>query len=470
MAPVYVPQEDGHPRRWMVLPVLLLGMFLLPLDFSIVNVALPSIRENLGATAGQTQLVIALYAVAYSVFLITGGRLGDLFGRKTMFLSGMVSFMIASAICGFAPSIHVLIAARLLQGVAAAAMAPQVLATIRVIFPAAERNRAIGYYGAVIGLALVLGQLVGGSLISIKPFGYGWESIFLVNLPVGMLDFVLAAWLLPKSERSSRVTFDFAGVAMLSVALVLFVYPLVAGREAGWPAWTLICLALSVPALALFVIWEQRLTRLCGHPLLDIRLFHDRAFSVGLALSFMVYSSSAIFFSFAIYLQSGLGWTVLEAGLGVLPLGFGFFFGSLAVPFLVARLGHGAPMLGYVGGALSHAVTIGILLHGGGPGVPMFTAMAVSGLSLGIVFPSLIRIVLQDIPPQHAGMAAGALNTMIQVGPAVAVPVIGGVFFNVLGQGGAADYRIAFATVLACVIATFCISLGLTFLLRSSRA
>jgi EmrB/QacA subfamily drug resistance transporter len=464
--PAALATEDCHPRRWLVLPVLLLGAFLLPVDFSIVNVALPSIRASLGASSGELQLMIAFYAVAYAVFLITGGRLGDLVGRKAMFIGGMAGFMAASAACGFAPSIVVLIAGRLVQGLAAAMMSPQVLATIRVIFPAQERSRALGFYGATIGLALVVGQLIGGVLIGLHPFGYTWQAIFLVNLPVGALDLVLAAWLLPRSTPEA-VRLDIGGVVVLSTGLLLLVYPLVAGREAGWPAWTLICLALSAPVLALFVLIEYLQSVRGGSPLLDIRLFRDRAFSVGLALSLMVYSSSAFFFSFAVYLQSGLGWDVLQAGLGIMPTGFGFFFGSLAVPVLVARLGHRAPALGYVGGIIGQGSVIAVLLNGGGPGPAMFAAQFLAGLGLGVVFPSLIRIVLGDIPPRHAGMASGALNTTIQLGPSIAVPVIGGVFYSVLGTAtDVRSYSVAFAWVLACIVGTFVLSLALLRLLR----
>jgi EmrB/QacA subfamily drug resistance transporter len=463
-------EEAGHPRRWLTLPVLLIGAFLLPLDFSIVNVALPSIRESLGASGGEMQLVIAFYAVTYAVFLVTGGRLGDLFGRKAMFIGGMAGFMLASAACGLAPSIHMLIAGRLVQGLAASVMAPQVLATIRVIFPPGERSRAIGYYGATIGLAVVLGQLCGGLLIWLQPFGYTWQAIFLVNLPVGALDLVLAALLLPGSERSRGVRLDLPGVAVLSVGLVLLVYPLVAGRENGWPAWTLACLALSVPVLALFVLIEHRMGQRGGSPLLNIGLFRERAFSVGLALALLVYASSAFFFAFAVYLQTGLGWNVMEAGLGILPYGLGFFFGSLAVSFLIRHLGHGAPMLGYGGGIVGNGAMIFILLQGGGPGIAMYAALACAGLGLGVVFPSLIRIVLNDISPAHAGMAAGALSTAIQIGPAVAVPLIGGVFFTVLGDGASVGaYQYAFAAVLICIVATFVVSLGLTKLLHPAK-
>lgn len=453
-----------------MLPVLLLGAFLLPLDFSIVNVALPSIRASLGASSGQLQLVIAFYAVAYAVLLITGGRLGDLFGRRRMFLGGMAAFMLASALCGLAPSIEILVAARLLQGLAAALLSPQILASIRVIFPPGERNRALGFYGATIGTALVAGQLVGGVLIGLHPFGLTWESIFLVNLPVGAVDLLLAFWLLPRDEPNRGTRLDLTGVVVLSVGLIMLVYPLVAGREQGWPAWTIICLALSVPVLALFTTLEYRLAMRGGSPLLDVRLFRDRAFSVGLTLALMVYSSAAFFFTFAVYLQTGLGWSVLAAGLAIAPTGLGFLFGSLSAPKLVARFGHGAPLMGYIGGIVGQSGVIALVLAGFGPGAPMFALQAVAGLGLGVVFPSLIRIVLNDIAPHHAGMASGAVNTAIQIGPALSVPVIGGVFYIVLGNAtDPASYAHAFAAVLACIVGSFVISIGLLGLLRPAR-
>jgi EmrB/QacA subfamily drug resistance transporter len=462
--------EFGHPRRWLILAVLLTGAFLLPVDFSIVNVALPSIRAGLDASGGELQLIIAGYAVAFAVLLITGGRLGDLYGRKTMFLAGMACFIFASALCGLAWNIHVLIAARLVQGVAAAMLQPQVLASIRVIFPPAERNRALGLYGATMGLGVSIGQLIGGVLIGLHPFGTTWQSIFLVNLPVGALDLAAAFWLLPRVPRLPGVRLDLAGVAVLSLGLGLLVYPLVVGGEQGWPGWTLVCLAASVPVLVGFVWLERRLTATGQEPLLDMRLFANRGFAVGMTLELMVYSSSGFFFTYAVYLQSGMGWDVMEAGLAILPFGLGFLSGSLSVPTLVAKIGLATPRLGYVAGMFGQGGVILILRGGGGPGPAMFACLACAGVGLGLVFPSLLRIVLLDIRPDQAGMASGALNTAIQIGPAIAVPVIGGVFFRALGDGGApALYQHAFAAALACIVATHATCLALTFLLRRSR-
>ena len=466
-AAVSASTEYGHPRRWLILAVLLTGAFLLPVDFSIVNVALPSIRAGLTASGGELQLIIAGYAVSYAVLLITGGRLGDLFGRKPMFLAGMGGFMLASALCGLAWNIEVLIAARLVQGVAAALLQTQVLASIRVIFPPAERNRALGLYGATMGFGVSVGQLIGGLLIGMHPFGTTWQSIFLVNLPVGALDLAAAWVLLPRVARVPGVRLDLAGVGVLSLGLCLLVYPLVAGGEQGWPAWTLVCLALSVPVLAGFVRLEQRLSASGQQPLLDIGLFASRSFSVGLTLALMVYSSSGFFFSYAVYLQSGLGWDVMQAGVAILPFGLGFLFGSLSVPGLVARIGLATPRLGYCAGMLGHGTVILWLRFGGGPGGVMFAALACAGTGLGLVFPSLIRIVLQSIAPAQAGMASGAINTAIQVGPAIAVPLIGGVFFRTLA--GSDSYPQAFGAALTCIVFANALGLALSFLLATRR-
>jgi MFS family permease len=460
-------EESPHAQRWLILVILLAGGFLLPLDFSIVNVALPAIQESLLASPAELQLIIALYAVFYSVLLVTGGRIGDLLGRKETFITGLAAFMAASAACGFAPNIHVLIGGRVVQGFAASLLMPQILATIRVIFPPEERARAIGLYGVMIGSGLVLGQLIGGFLINLEPFGYTWQSIFLVNLPVGAFDLLAAAALLPKIRKLRTVTLDLPGVLSLTSALVLLVYPLTVGREHGWPAWTLLCMASSMPMLGLFVWLERRLTDRGGTPLLELNLFRERAFSVGLILSFLMYANAAYFFSYAVYLQDGLKWSALHTGLATLPFSLDFLIGSLIVPLLIRRLGLGAPRMGYSLLIVGEAVMVAILVLGGRPALPLFAAMALAGLGAGIVFPSIIRLVLQDVAPEHAGMASGALTTAIQVGPAFAVPIIGGVFFTVLGSDtSAVSYTHAFATVLICTCAVYATSLGLTGFLK----
>jgi MFS family permease len=230
------------PSRAPIIIVLLLGAFLPPLDFYIVNLALPAIGNGLRTTGGQLQLIVSCYASAYAVFLITGGRLGDLYGRKRMFITGMAGFIIASAICGLAPNGSVLILGRILQGASAAVMAPQVLATIRTIFSTAEQPRVIGLYGSVFGLASIVGQLFGGVLITLHPLGLTWQSIFLINVPIGIAALLGAMRFLPEAKPLSRPKIDLAGVLLLSLLLGSIIYPLTRGREAGWPAWTFISL------------------------------------------------------------------------------------------------------------------------------------------------------------------------------------------------------------------------------------
>src|SRR5471030_1131045 len=233
------------PRRWAALAVLLTGAFLAPLDFFIVNVAMPSITSGLHATAADVQLVISGYAVVYAVCLITGGRLGDIFGRKSIFLVGLAGFAVASALCGLAWSPTSLIAGRLLQALAAAAMAPQALASVHALFPARERGRALSIYGITLGLSSIAGQLLGGALVAADIDGFGWRLIFLINLPIAVATFVAAIPLLRETRGATRPRLDLVGVSLSAAALTALVLPLIEGREQGWPWWMIIMLAAS---------------------------------------------------------------------------------------------------------------------------------------------------------------------------------------------------------------------------------
>lgn len=221
----------GDPRRWLALPVLLTGAFLPILDFNVVNLALPAIRHDLNATPAEIEFVISAYAATYAVFLITGGRLGDLYGRKRLFVTGVAGFTLASLLCGLAPSASTLIAGRILQGLTATLMAPQVLASIRVLFPPAEQARALALYGATFGFANVTGQLLGGALVSLRPFGLGWQAIFLINLPIGLVALAGGLAFLRDSRAGQTTRLDFGGVLLLSISLALLIVPLVQGRD-----------------------------------------------------------------------------------------------------------------------------------------------------------------------------------------------------------------------------------------------
>src|SRR5271156_1453775 len=249
------------PRRWRALPVLLIGSFLAFLDFFIVNIALPAMQTDLGARPAQLQLVVAAYGMGFGVFLITGGRLGDIFGRKRVFLLGIAGFTLASTLCGLAATPEILIASRVLQAITAATLVPQVLSIIRVQFAAHERPIAVGLYGASMGLASIVAQLLGGLLVSMNLFGWSWRLIFLVNIPIGLIAITLVSRMIRESRGSNRATLDLVGVALASVGLFLLIYPIVQGREAGWPAWSFAMLATMFPVLVGFVKYERHVVR-----------------------------------------------------------------------------------------------------------------------------------------------------------------------------------------------------------------
>src|SRR3954453_514884 len=252
--------DPPDPGRWKSLAVILAAAFLAGFDFFVVNVSIPSIRSSLHATFAEVQLVIASYGLTYAVLLISGGRLGDIYGRKRMFMWGVAAFTAASLLCGFAPSPAFLIAARALQGVAGALSFPQVLSIMQVTFPGNERAKAFGLFGTVIGTSSFSGNVLGGLLVSANIFGLSWRPIFLINLPIGILTVAAAAKFVKETRSPKARRLDLGGVAIMTLALTLLLYPLIQGREAGWPVWAFVCLAAVIPIMILFVQFEKRVT------------------------------------------------------------------------------------------------------------------------------------------------------------------------------------------------------------------
>ena len=446
------PTDAGDPRRWLALPVLLTGAFLPPLDFFIVNVALPSIRGSLHATAAQTQFVISAYAAVYAVCLITGGRLGDLYGRRRLFLLGIAGFVLASLLCGLAWSPNALLAGRLLQGLAAAALAPQVLASIRVMFPLAEQPRALALYAATFGLSATLGQILGGVLISAGWWGMTWPWIFLVNLPVGIAALIGGLLFLRESREPHAMRLDLGGVALLSLALAALVYPLVEGREQGWPLWTYAMLAASLALFVTFLRFEARVAQRGGTPLVDVSLLRHADFTLGIVVTLGFYLTSAFMFTFAAYLQ-GLGRDALHTGLATLPFTLGYLFASIAAAPVMRGLGRAALPLSLVAQATGFALLIGCV-KGALPAPWLNPGLAAAGVGFGIAFPSLMRAVLGSVDARHAGLASGMVITALQISAALGVAVIGGVFYGALGTAhDGAAYGHAFATGLGCNVA-----------------
>ncbi len=434
-APAGAP-SDLDPRRWLALGAVMTALFMVLLDVSIVNVAIPAIRSNLHANNADIQFVIAGYGLAYAVLLITGGRLGDIFGRKRLFLIGMTGFVIASALCGLAQSAIMLDLSRVLQGAMAAMMYPQVLSVIQVTFPPHERARVFGFVGAVIGIATITGPLAGGLIIRNDITGGSWRWIFLVNLPIGICALIAAIRLITESRAPNATRLDVGGVVLATAGILLLVYPLVEGQVAGWPAWTFICMALSPVMLALFIIYERSLPS-TRFPLVQLSLFRIRSFAVGVAISAVFIAGiPAFFFTFSLMVQVGLGFSALNAGLTTIPW-------SIASAFASAMSTRVAPRLGKytiaIGAALLVLGMLGVILTLNLQGTKvtgwdLIPSFVVSGLGLGTVIAPLLNIILAGVPGRDAGSASGVLTTFQQLGGAIGVAVVGVVFFGLLSS------------------------------------
>ncbi|HVS35807.1 MAG TPA: MFS transporter [Gemmataceae bacterium] len=469
-------RAHGSPglRQWLTLAVVVTAAFLGTLDFFIINVALPAMQADLHASFAQVQLVIAAYGLAYAVCLITGGRLGDIVGRKKMFLIGVAGFTLASVLCGLAPRPELLIAARVLQGIAGAMLFPQVLSIIQVTFPPHERGRAFAVYGVVQGAASFSGVVLGGFLVQANLFGLGWRPIFLVNLPVGLLT-LLAAWkLAPESRSPTARRLDLGGVAVVSVALMLLVYPLVEGPDAGWPWWAFICLAAAPPALAGFLLFERRVQNTGGSPLVELGLFRSRAFTVGVVTSLAFCCGlSAFFLTVTLFLQKGLGLAPTAASMAFAPFAVGYLFASGAAVRLARRLGHGIILLG---AALMALALVGIVLltqvRGQGLSVwELMPLLLLYGMGQGLAFPSLIAATLSGVPAADAGSASGVLATFQQVAFSMGIAIIGGVFAGALGPNARAEtYAGALAAALLCNIGLLALTLVLAYRLPRRQA
>jgi len=437
--PAIAPTEAAplDPNRWAALAVLLTGAFLAPLDFFIVNVAMPSITAGLSATEADVQLVISGYAIVYAVFLITGGRLGDIFGRKSIFLIGLAGFALASAFCGLAWSPLTLILARLLQALTAAAMAPQALASVHALFPAHERGRALSIYGVTLGLSSIVGQLLGGALVQADIAGMGWRLIFLINLPVSIIAFIAAIPLLRETRGAHRPKLDFGGIALSALALTAFVLPLIEGRERGWPWWSIAMLVTTPIWVELFRRYEQRLARAGGDPLVAIEVFQSPGLLRGLAAILTLYALAAFFLTYSIYLQQALDFTALQAGLAILPFSAGFLTGSTFSPLFGRWFGTAASSLGFVLSAIGLMATATVVVLPPAGAVPSWALLAPAllliGLGMGMSIPTMVRVIVERVEPHRAGLVGGMVNSTLQVSAAIAVAVLGGLFYTALG-------------------------------------
>ncbi|KFF63976.1 MFS transporter [Pectobacterium brasiliense] len=473
-----LPAPAVNSPPWLGLSVLLMAGFVTIFDLFVVNVAIPSMQADLGASFAQIGFIVAGYELAFGVLLITGGRLGDVFGRRRLFVVGMAGFTLASALCGLAPSAGFLIGARILQGLAAALLFPQVYASIRVNFDGDDSRRAFGLLGMTLGLAAIAGQILGGWLVHANLFGLGWRSIFLINVPIGLLA-IAAARFIPESRTPQRPSLEWTGVALVSVGLTLLLVPLIEGPGQGWPAWSLWMLATATLLLAMFYRQQERRQR-AGHlPLVDMHLLVQRRFLLGVLLVLLVYSTSSSFFlCFALLVQTGLGLDPFLAGSIFAPCSVGFVLASLAAPRLVARWG----TVAIVAGALVYAVSIGLLIMqvqlAGADlvAVRLIPVLVVVGAGQGFIMTPLLNLVLGFVDEVQAGMASGVISTVQQVGAALGVAVVGILFGTALATGDdavaqAGQYVSAFvAGMLYNLIAALLVCILLLMLVRTQRS
>ncbi|MFC8428977.1 MFS transporter [Streptomyces sp. NPDC057253] len=415
----------------------------LPLiDFFIVNVALPTIAADLSASESVLELVVAGYGLAYAVLLVLGGRLGDLFGRRRMFLGGMAAFGLTSLACGLAPSAWALVAARVAQGAASAAMLPQVLATIQSATAGPRRARAMGLYGATAGLAMVAGQILGGVLVAADIAGTSWRAAFLVNVPVVVVGLLLAARTIPETRSPRPEPVDGPGTVLLAASLLALLAPLTEGRAAGWPLWTWLSLA-AFPFLAgAFLAVERRADRAGRTPLVPPSLFALVSLRRGLVL-IVPFSMgfSGFMFVIAVALQEGAGRSPVQAGLALVPLAVTFLFTSIAGPRLIARYG-------------TRVVTAGALIQGVGLGLIILAARlswpdlgllallpggAIAGVGQALQLPVVLRLVLSEVPPARAGVGSGVMVTTQQASLALGVATLGSLFLALVPGLGMRD-------------------------------
>ena len=469
MTQAAIPFALTPARRKLAFYVLLLGALLPSLNMFIVTIALPAIRGALGATDSETSLIVAGYSAAYAVCLITGGRLGDLFGRRLLFLIGMTGFTVSSLISGLAPDPTTLIIGRVLMGIFAAAMAPPVLAALRTLFAGDEIAWALNIYGTGIGVAVAGGQLLGGLLIAADIGGFGWRSAFLINVPIGLCAIAAAIAFVPESGGRDKPRLDIVGVLLMSVALGLLVVGLSIGREHGWSAGVWTMLLASPILIAVFFWYERRLTRAGGMPLLDASLLEVASFRRGLLVAFLFFFTTPFYLFFSLYLQAGLGEGALAAGLAVLPYGVANFIG----PMLASRAGPGLrrflfgigmalEVAGYAGVALCAATQTG--------GIVLFAVLFTGGFGQGVAMPEMFHFILGDVPPANTGLAAGIMSSTLQIGAAISVSAIGSLFFAILGSGtSAADYGHALGVSMSATVAALTLSMLLGLLTQRRK-
>ena len=420
-------------HRWWVLAIVVAAQFIFGVDAFVVNVAIPTIAVELHASTAQIESVIAIYLIAYATLIVTGGRLGDIYGTKSVFLAGVTGFTLTSLWCGLAQSGPELIAARLAQGATAALMVPQVLATLHLLFADHARARAFGIYGIVLGLAGAAGFALGGILVTLDLGGLGWRTVFFVNVPFGIVIIAAALKIMPSVPRRVGTRLDVPGAIVLFVGLLCLIGPLLFGRDLHWSRWVWLVMVAGVAIVAAFVRLERAVEKHGGMPLIDLTLLYDRPFMRGLAAAFFFFFANLSFYLImTMFMQTELHIPPIRAGLVFVPLAITFVVASRLSSVRARHRGTLVLIEGcaiQIAGLAALALTVAFVSTPGAPALALI--LMIFGYGQGLVMAPLSGVVLSSVKPASAGSGSGMYGTTAQIANAAGVAAIGAVFFAV---------------------------------------
>jgi EmrB/QacA subfamily drug resistance transporter len=465
------PAQDEAPPyrwRWIVLAVVLIAEIMDLLDSTVINIAAPTIRADLGGTTTAMQWWAAGYTLAFGVFLIIGGRLGDVFGRRRLFVTGIAGFAAASAACALAPSPDVLIGVRVVQGAFAAVLIPQGLGILKAVFPPREMGAAFGAFGPIMGLAAIGGPILAGWLSDADLLGTGWRMIFLINVPLGIAGLLGALRFVPATPGDRRIRLDALGVVLMAAASFCVIYPLVQGRELGWPLWVFGMLAGGLVLLGLFALAERRSS---GSPLIEPGLLRNRAFTSGLLTGIVFFTAfGGMLMVFSMFLQLGLRFTPLHAGLTTVPMSLGAAIGAGSAFALIPRFGRGVLQAGLLVIVPSMA-WLALTVHHNGIATGSWDLawpLLAAGIGMGWVFGPMFNIILAGVKDHELGSASGTLSAIQQLGNATGVAVLATIFFSLVAHGHGSPA--AMVTTSLVTVALFAAAFAISFLLpRDAR-
>jgi EmrB/QacA subfamily drug resistance transporter len=472
----------GERSKWFALVVLLAGAFMALLDTTIVNVAIPTIRTSLDASNATLSWIVSGYALAFGLALIPAGRVGDRLGHKWVFVAGLALFTVASLACGLAQDDIQLIAARALQGLAGGIFFTTITALIQLMFNARERGRAFAILGATIGFSTALGPLAGGLIIQAFGAESGWRLVFGVNIPIGILAVVAAAVVLPGGAENAGGGADWLGLVLLTAGLVALLTPLIEGQQENWPWWTYASMAGGIALIALFALWERRLEKTHGNPLVPPRLFSHRSFTGGVVLALVYFAAfTSIFFTIALLWQVGLAHTALQSGLVAMPFAIGSIIGASQSDTLAVRFGRNVLVVGL--GMVAFGITaVWLVLALCAPSEynawQLLAPLFVAGIGSGLFIAPNASFIVATVERADAGAASGVIGTMQRIGSAIGIAVIGTVLFGTLhvvpgpdafatAFGHSATLAMGVSTVLSVV--AFCLVFALPSAVDPSR-